>query len=435
MAETEIQRTYKLVAYGCDEAGLSENIQPITARNFTLDFEKFRTQKRLDEYEGVIVFQGIFEFFENRQGFAHHNYVKHTFDRNELDKRIKEVNLLREKGGFICFILTKPFNDRVEEKDCSMTDLTKYYLGFRNLYRDNYNSRAKDLQIARDEFRDFLRIYGASWSYFKIYNDALDVKVIAKFGMHTVSMILEENLFFVPSLKPDNSSEKLAEYFGLLCTALTSSLNKIRTEIPDWVDQYRFEKEKILIHENEENLKKIEIANRQIEQFRHFKSILHESGDNLLSSVVEVMNKGFEFKVVQKDEFKEDIQIVSESNEPLLLVEVKGTNSGIKNENINQTDTHRERNGFKQSFPAILIINTVIKNARTLAEKDHPVGEEQIKHAVRNGVLILRTLDLLQLLKMHLEGKIGKEEVLKLLLENKGWLRVTPEKLEVLVGN
>ena len=57
-------------------------------------------------------------------------------------------------------------------------------------------------------------------------------------------MILFDNEFFIPSLLPENSDDRIIEYFTLLAEALTSSFNKLRVEIPSWLAQFSFEKEK-----------------------------------------------------------------------------------------------------------------------------------------------------------------------------------------------
>ena len=83
----------------------------------------------------------------------------------------------------------------------------------------------------------------------------------------------------------------------------------------------------------------------------------------------------------------------------------------------------------------MLIINTHIKNARSVAEKDQEVPNEQIRHAVILKILVLRTIDLLGLLKIFLSGKVKVQEVKDLLTQNSGWLRVSEGNFEVVNGH
>ena len=102
----------------------------------------------------------------------------------------------------------------------------------------------------------------------------------------------------------------------------------------------------------------------------------------------------------------------------------------VSREQVNQADSHRERAGLDATFPSILIINTNIKNARSLDEKDKPVAPDQVRHAKHLGILVLRTLDLLRLLGLYKWGTITRDEVLRLLTTGAGWLRVTDERAQ-----
>jgi hypothetical protein len=113
---------------------------------------------------------------------------------------------------------------------------------------------------------------------------------------------------------------------------------------------------------------------------------------------------------------------------------IKGINRSVKRENINQTDSHRERSGFDEGFPALLVANTNIKSARSIAEKEQEIASEQVKHAVHMRVLIMRTIDLLGLLRLVLAGKLTTQDACSLVLSNVGWLRVQSDDIQVLSG-
>jgi len=54
------ERKYNLLAYGNERIGITQPSQDISNRNFVLSFEPFNTDKRFHEFDGVILFQGIF---------------------------------------------------------------------------------------------------------------------------------------------------------------------------------------------------------------------------------------------------------------------------------------------------------------------------------------------------------------------------------------
>ena len=57
----ESQRKFNILVFGIERIGLSMPSEPISVRNFTVHFEEYDTGRRFNEYDGVIVFQGIFE--------------------------------------------------------------------------------------------------------------------------------------------------------------------------------------------------------------------------------------------------------------------------------------------------------------------------------------------------------------------------------------
>src|SRR3990172_6532473 len=110
MIMTQEDRQYNILVYGVEKRGLKEPSQEISNRNFKLIFEPFTTKKRFNDFDGVILFQGIFESYKYESSY-NGEYLNHSYDCNELDKRKKELELLITKGGFVCFILHKPFVD------------------------------------------------------------------------------------------------------------------------------------------------------------------------------------------------------------------------------------------------------------------------------------------------------------------------------------
>ena len=139
---------------------------------------------------------------------------------------------------------------------------------------------------------------------------------------------------------------------------------------------------------------------------------------------MEVFDEILPLKPKRKEAFREDLMLVDSEGESVALVEVKGVSRGVAREHVNQADSHRERNAMPPEFPSLLIINTHIKNSMAVADKDQSVPAEQIQHAARNNILVLRTLDLLNLASLHLSDKLTSEEVVELLTKSRGWLRV-----------
>ena len=432
MAEDKDRRMYRLMAYGVERKGLTPPAKPIVDRNYSVTFEKFDTPTRFNEVDGVIIMQGIFESFKEEHNWMGESYETLSCHQDQLDRRTKEAELMIQQGGFACFVLCKPFMDRVEGRRCESTDLAKRALNIPDVYRKNFGNRVTGLAVKRDEFRNFLQIYGAANSYFENYSDAIDWRVLAEYQRATVAMVLEERMFFIPALLPENSPERVHEFFSVLADALTSTLNRFQVEVPDWVKKFQFETERGLEDARILHLKEIEEIDSQLSGMERFKRVLLFDGEALVEAVAEVLRSGFGFNVNDIDELREDLKITDDDGTPILFVEIKGTNKGVKREHINQADSHRERADMQSDFPVVLLVNTHIKNSRSIAEKDQPVPQEQVRHAVKANVLIMRTFDLLGLLKLRLANKLTKKEVLSLVCTDNGWLKVDNERIEVL---
>jgi hypothetical protein len=428
------KRFYNILVYGIERVGLTIPSNEIQTRNYKLTFEPFYAQRRLDEFDGVILFQGVFESFrevEFRGGLI--SGLVCDYDCNELDKRTKELELLLGNKGFVCFLLCKAFIDYASG-DCKSTDLCKRLLNYNSFYRESKSGRAITIKSKRSEFDNFLKRFGAAYTSFNNSNDRIDMRVIAEISNHIVGMILFENMFFVPSLIPDNNPNVIEEYFQLLTDALIATCNKLVFEIPEWLKEFRFSEEVYLTNEKEKIESQLQQIIEQFEILQKFKRILLLDGELLVEAVVDVLRNGFNLKIDDKDEYKEDLKILDDNNNPIVFVEIKGTNKGIERKYINQCDTHRQEANLPPEFPSILIINTHIKNSRTIAEKDQPVPDDQIRHAVRNNVLILRTLDLLLLLAQIRNKNIDLKikDIISELTTKCGWMKASSEGWEII---
>ena len=428
------ERTYNILVYGIERHNLLVPESPISKRNYNLTFEPFDSARRFNEFDGVILFQGAFEDFTWERGPAgaflvHHPYV------DELDKRKKEARLLTDKGGFLCFLLNDVFIDKDDRRSFIGSDLSKFYLNTPHLYRKNFKCRVSNLDIHSNEFRPFLELHGAASSYFDHYSDHINWHVLAKVQDKTTAFVLNKNEYFIPTLVPDNRVEVVSEYFMLLAGGLTSSFNKLQVSLPEWIAEFSFSEEKGLLEEIATLENKINEINDRRNVLDRYKSTLALSGDDWAESVGEVFLHGFGLPVGTKDELREDLKILDENSNPICLCEIKGTNKGVKREYINQADSHRERSNFQDDFPLILVINTNIKNAKTITEKYQDVAKEQVLHAVKMNVLILRTIDLLEMLKLYLNEEITENEVVSLLVNNKGWLSVVDGNVTIIQDN
>jgi len=160
---------------------------------------------------------------------------------------------------------------------------------------------------------------------------------------------------------------------------------------------------------------------------------LSTSGDILKERVVGILRGFFGLKVDAPEEFREDAKVLDENTgEAIALAEIKGTKAGIKRDHINQVDSHRERAGLSPSVPGFLIINNEMSVAGVQERFETTVPGEQIDHAKRQNVLIIRTIDLLYLIRQFEDRPDRQAKFLEIIASGGGWLRVTPTAYQVI---
>ncbi|KUG21785.1 hypothetical protein ASZ90_008442 [hydrocarbon metagenome] len=418
-----------IMVHGADSIGIDMHTTNLDDRNYKLVFEPFNTERRLCEYDGVITFQRLYEKFERKSNYMK-SWIENSCLRDKLDKREKEADILIEKGGFIVFLLHEPFLDHVDYSEYRDTDLVKRFLNWDGLNRTDYDQRLTSLNCVRNEFAEFFKLYGAAQSCFNHYG-SLPWLDLARINGRSVSMIITDKLFFIPCLLPDQRGKQKEEFFRLLSEAIVSCVKKLRVELPSWADEFLLPNEKSIVEEQSTLSERLKALEQERETLTRYKMVLVGDSDTLVDAVVNLLTKGLNLKIDSDDDFREDISILDENGQLSALGEIKGTSRGVKREYINQADSHRERAELPSDFPTLLIINTNTKNTRTLQDKDQDVPSEQVKHAVKMKVLVLRTLDLLNLLSLMQKGQIQTSGILDLLKTQVGWLRVIDDEIRI----
>ena len=208
-----------------------------------------------------------------------------------------------------------------------------------------------------------------------------------------------------------------------------------KSDIPQWINDFKFSddecQEKIVTDANKEIEKqklKIQTAQEKLAQNLHYKTVLFETGDALVSVVFEILEKmlGCDLSAFV-DKKDEDFRLVFE--DVTFIGEIKGITSNVKSENVSQLDVHcqtyvdsLDEDGKSENVKGILIINP-LRN-KPLNQRDN-VHEKQIQLARRNGSLIVTTDVLLTLFVAYLENHVSTEKVIELFKNNTGLLQAS----------
>lgn len=416
----------KILVYGIDRMNLDISIKSINTQNFNLDFSSLVTDKKFQDYDGVILFQSTFEIIERVQDYFSSKFnVKYY--KEELIKRRNQLSQLLEKGGFVCFLIHRTFVDSSEYGESFMeTDLCKIYLNYDNFYRRSLGSEYPITKIYKSEFESFLKDYGNARVEFTYHSSWLksNMRKICEAQNNLAGFILFNNQYFLSCRLP--SKDEVEDFFGKIASSLIATSKKLVQEIPSWVDEYKFKKEEEILREEAVLQGKIEELNSQEEIYKNYKRCLCYDGDLLVESVGYILRNGFGLILNDKeDEHIEDKVLLGTDKNELALIEIKGVNDNIKSQNIYQADSHRGRRNKPSDFPSILIVNTFIKPSNSIMDKMRELNSEQIKLAFEKKVLVMRTVDLLNLLFLKEEGEVKQEEIQDIFTKQYGWLNVS----------
>ena len=317
-------------------------------------------------------------------------------------------------------------------------DLAKEVL---NWFSSTYFEQIPDNEFFRkiyfNELANYFKSdYGVSKTKFKHYSNA-DYRVLADISYYDgdVAVCFRRKIFFLPCHAIKKDEKNVQDLFKILIPGLVATYRKLNQELPSWANDFKFITESRYIEDKEKLEKKLSTINKEIMNLEDFKKPLMLTNRLLVESIVNLMKNGMDLEVTGNDVGHEDLQLWDKSEQEkgsiIAVIEVKGVNANVTRENINQVDDHRERNSFKTDFPGILIANTFIRLSNSLEDKDKPIEQEQIDHAIKMNVLILRTLDLVRVYDLILVGSIESEDFKSMLLTKKGWLEVKEGKIRL----
>ncbi|MFZ3173112.1 MAG: hypothetical protein WA118_14165 [Carboxydocellales bacterium] len=420
----------KIYAYGFDILGFEiQNTQFDIKGVGEVEFIKFNESEKLERADGVVLPQGIFEQLEKKDAF-YGEWVNVKVSTELLLEREREVTNLLKNRKWICFLVAE-IVDRVPQGDIKDTDLCKRILNNFSVDRAKIDGNAQ-VESKTNEFITFIENYGIAKTVFRLpYSSKIEIKVLAKSNKGVVGLDIGNQVFLLPFHTTKRDEETLINALGLVIKSIIDYRQKRVLEAPLWLEEFGFNAEERITQHISSLMKQLEQLRYELEAWNKYKLILTTSGDILKDIVVNILEVYFGFSVDPIDEKREDAKILDNEGQALVMVEVKGTKKGIKREHINQVDSHRERNELTSDTLGILIINNEMSCVSIDQKIATEVPPEQIKHARNMNVLIIRTIDLLMLMK-QLETLTNKKEVLlNIFNSGGGWLKASPEGYEL----
>src|SRR6266496_2823816 len=93
-----------ICAYGFDKAGFEIPTDGETSE-FRIEWVPFRDPRRLDDADGVILVQGIFEDIEYIDSFYGHGTHRVTHEKDLMLEREQQVLNVLRRGDWVCFLV------------------------------------------------------------------------------------------------------------------------------------------------------------------------------------------------------------------------------------------------------------------------------------------------------------------------------------------
>jgi len=440
-AKSIVRARETVFAYGFDQAGFTTTHDPISINSsVTVQFVDFYSSRNLNEADGVIIPQGIFEKIETRTDLFSGLFGEKTFvlvDKSLLLERERQVfNLLRD-GKWICFLvgeITDQIAQGLHSEPIFDTDLCKRILNaFMIDRRRRYRLEIPlDLKVRDEEFELYMRYYGRPTTVFELPQDLpTERHAIAWLGNGVVGMEIDAQLFFLPF----ESSRRTLEVATHILTLLTAAINQYRRDriivVPDWVDEFHFKSEEPLYLEINDLLGKLNRLESELASLKDYKAILASSGIYLRNKLVALFESVFGLKVQCMDR-EERLLVVKDDDSPLALVESEGIQGPVQMASIERLARARKQHGLSDSFPAVLLINNDMAITNIGERSATTIAPGILENAVRQNVLVMRSIDLLFLLN-HLEKSPNKKRrMLDLLTSCGGWLKASTGSYDVI---
>ncbi len=180
-----------------------------------------------------------------------------------------------------------------------------------------------------------------------------------------------------------------------------------------------------------ERIRKIEAEvkrlREKISSARRVKQILYFTDRELEVEVVRFFTKELAVPARHVGGNIEDFWLVTDTGEDWCIGEVKGPGKeNVQRPDIGALDAHRGEAGRPADFPALLVANTFHRRD-TIDSRDESVHPNECRRAANDHIVVVRTLDLVRMKMLAVQGQRPQDELLAALREGGGWFEVNSD--------
>ena len=388
---------------------------------------------RLTGYDLVILQYDEFGMLSGRI-----NPYKQIFDKQMLEAL--------EQGVTFCFIHhneTFPgewksygkfgYIEETEVSRCYSFQAGFRWIRDRNIRINRHEHLVIDADVKRGEFNKFLTKWGASYNYFRPFENGSVDDVLYEINGFQIGFTLDWSqgmIIYLPFQANTVETDDLKEAILCLLDSLLTYKAKRLREIPEWAKEPLFENEKHLTDQRSHILDELNAVEAKINPFNEIKSLLVASEHKLEIAVPDFISERFAIKTERNERFVEDFWLIDEKSARFAICEVKSVTKGFKKGAIYDVYNHREKNDLPETFPALLFVNCNLQ-AGSWAKKDTPIQAADVKIASEHNVLIVRIEDLVRIWDAISNEKLSRNELINIFTSQRGWCEFKHGKIKI----
>lgn len=198
-------------------------------------------------------------------------------------------------------------------------------------------------------------------------------------------------------------------------------------DYPAYLDELEIGKEAAVREEISRLEAQIDELRSELEQARRAKRILYLTAFDLELEVVRFLDEDLGIRGRHIPGNVEDLRLVNDDSADWCIGEVKASGTGnVARADLGLLDIHRKEANLPDDFPALLVVNT-FHGRRNLAQRDQPVGPNEIKRGFEDHILIVRTLDLIRLKQLAIANRPATDKFVGEIRDGGGWFEVNSE--------
>ena len=434
--DNQVAAETRVFAYGFDAAGFHTQRESISLTGVgRIEFLDFHDSTSLEAADGVIIPQGIFEEINSQPSrFVGPRTTVSVAKPLLLERERQLFNLLRA-GKWVCFLvgeIVDEVSQGIHSEPIHDTDLCKrilnaFAVGRRRKYQ-LYTGTRRQVKAREKEFESYVRAYGTPTTVFEFpHLHPIERHVIVEFGQQAVGIELDAQLFFLPFHSRRKDFPTALAIAQTVARSISQYRNNRIVDIPRWVDELKFKNEEDLYLEINSLLEKVNRLESQLLSWKDYKSILTTSREQLRNKVVVILESVFDLQVSQ-EENRDSLIVTDHDRRPILMMETRSAEGSVEKAFIDEIHEHRKIAGLPASMPALLLINSDMLIHDVAKRAEARVPGEVASYAKTLNVLIVRTIDLLLLMRQLEKDTRRGGKLTRLLLSGGGWLKTDIEK-------